>query len=133
MAPDSSEGTYPDDLRYHEEHDWARIEGEQATFGITWYAQDSLGEVVFFDPPEVGETIQKDSSYAEVESVKAVSDVIAPMSGEVVEVNDALQDTPEKVNEDPYGEGWLVKVRLTSPEESEALLGVAEYRKLLDS
>jgi len=133
LAPDSSEGTYPDDLRYHEEHDWARIEGEQATFGITWYAQDSLGEVVFFDPPEVGETIQKDSSYAEVESVKAVSDVIAPMSGEVVEVNDALQDTPEKVNEDPYGEGWLVKVRLTSPEESEALLGVAEYRKLLDS
>jgi glycine cleavage system H protein len=127
------DATYPDDLRYHEEHDWARIEGDQATFGITWYAQDSLGEVVFVDPPEVGQTIQKDSSYAEVESVKAVSDVIAPMSGEVVEVNDALQDTPEKVNEDPYGEGWLVKVRLTSPEESEALLGVEEYRKLLDS
>jgi len=133
LAPGSSEGTYPDDLRYHEEHDWARIEGDQATLGITWYAQDSLGEVVFFDPPEVGQTIQKDSSYAEVESVKAVSDVIAPLSGEVVEVNDALQDTPEKVNEDPYGEGWLVKVRLTSPEESEQLLGVEEYRKLLDS
>ena len=133
MPPGSSEGTYPDDLRYHEEHDWARIEGDQATFGITWYAQDSLGEVVFFDPPEVGTTIQKDLSYAEVESVKAVSDVIAPMSGEVIEVNDALQDTPEKVNDDPYGEGWLVKVRLTSPEESETLLGVQEYRKLLDN
>jgi len=133
LPPGSSEGTYPDDLRYHEEHDWARIEGDQATFGITWYAQDSLGEVVFFDPPEVGTTIQKDLSYAEVESVKAVSDVIAPMSGEVIEVNDALQDTPEKVNDDPYGEGWLVKVRLTSPEESETLLGVQEYRKLLDN
>jgi glycine cleavage system H protein len=133
LATGSSEGTYPDDLRYHEEHDWARIEGEQATLGITWYAQDSLGEVVFFDPPEVGTAIQKDSSYAEVESVKAVSDVIAPLSGEIVEVNDVLQDSPEKVNEDPYGEGWLVKVRLTSPEEAETLLGVEEYRKLLDS
>jgi glycine cleavage system H protein len=129
----NSDATYPDDLRYHEEHDWARIEGDQATLGITWYAQDSLGEVVFVDPPEVGATIQKDSSYAEVESVKAVSDVIAPLSGEILEVNDALQDTPEKINEDPYGEGWLVKVRLTSPEESEALLGAAEYRKLLDN
>ena len=127
------DATYPEDLRYHEEHDWARIEGDHATFGITWYAQDALGEVVFFDPPEVGTTIQKDLSYAEVESVKAVSDVIAPMSGEVVEVNDALEDTPEKVNEDPYGEGWLVKVRLTHPEESETLLGVQEYRKLLDN
>jgi glycine cleavage system H protein len=133
LAPGSSEGTYPDDLRYHEEHDWARIEGDRATLGITWYAQDSLGEVVFFDPPEVGVAVQKDSSYAEVESVKAVSDVIAPLSGEIVEVNDALQDSPEKVNEDPYGEGWLVKVRLTSPEEAETLLGVEEYRKLLDS
>jgi len=128
-----ADATYPDDLRYHEEHDWARIEGDQATFGITWYAQDSLGEVVFFEPPEVGTAIQKDSSYAEVESVKAVSDVIAPMSGEVVEVNDALADTPEKINEDPYGEGWLVKVRLTAPAEAEALLGVEEYRKLLDN
>jgi glycine cleavage system H protein len=127
------DATYPDDLRYHPEHDWARIEGDQATFGITWYAQDSLGEVVFFDPPEVGTTITKDASYAEVESVKAVSDVIAPMSGEIVEVNAALQGFPEKVNEDPYGEGWLVKVRLTSPEESETLLGVEEYRKLLDN
>jgi len=127
-----SEPTYPDDLRYHEEHDWAQIEGDQATLGITWYAQDSLGEVVFFDPPEVGAVIQKDSSYAEVESVKAVSDVIAPLSGEIVEVNDALQDNPEQINEDPYGAGWLVKVKLTSPEEAETLLGVAEYRKMLD-
>jgi glycine cleavage system H protein len=125
--------TYPDDLRYHDEHDWARIEGDQATFGITWYAQDSLGEVVFFESPEVGTVIQKDAPYAEVESVKAVSDVIAPMSGEIVEVNDALQDAPEKINEDPYGEGWLVKVRLTAPAEAEALLGVEEYRKLLDN
>jgi glycine cleavage system H protein len=128
-----ADATYPDDLRYHEEHDWARIEGDQATFGITWYAQDSLGEVVFFDPPEVGTQVQKDSSYAEVESVKAVSDVIAPLSGEIVEVNDALQDSPEKVNEDPYGEGWLVKVRLTATNEVDSLLGVEEYRKLLDS
>lgn len=127
-----SDATYPDDLRYHEEHDWARIEGDQATLGITWYAQDLLGEVVFFDPPEVGSTVTKDESYAEVESVKAVSDVIAPLSGEIVEVNDALQDTPEQINQDPYGEGWLVKVKLTSPEEAEALLGPAEYRKLLD-
>ena len=127
-----ADATYPDDLRYHEEHDWARIEGDQATLGITWYAQDSLGEVVFYDPPEVGATIQKDSAYAEVESVKAVSDVIAPLSGEIVEVNDVLQDSPEKVNEDPYGEGWLVKIRLTSPEEAETLLGAVEYRKMLD-
>ena len=127
-----SDATYPDDLRYHEEHDWARIEGDQATFGITWYAQDSLGEVVFVDPPEVGATIQKDSSYAEVESVKAVSDVIAPLSGEIVEVNDALADTPERINEDPYGEGWLVKVRLTHPDEDLQLLGAAEYRNLLE-
>ncbi|HEX5714027.1 MAG TPA: glycine cleavage system protein GcvH [Solirubrobacterales bacterium] len=128
-----SEATYPDDLRYHDQHDWARVEGDTATLGITWYAQDSLGEVVFYDPPEVGGTIQKDSSYAEVESVKAVSDVIAPLSGEVIEVNDALEDTPEKINEDPYGEGWLVKIRISSPEESEALLGAAEYRKLLEN
>jgi glycine cleavage system H protein len=127
------EAIYPDDLRYHDQHDWARIEGEEATFGITWYAQDSLGEVVFYDPPEVGASVQKDSTYAEVESVKAVSDVVAPLSGEVLEVNDALQDAPERINEDPYGEGWLVKVRLTSPEEAEALLVAEEYRKMLES
>jgi glycine cleavage system H protein len=127
-----ADATYPDDLRYHEQHDWARIEGETATFGITWYAQDSLGEVVFFEPPEVGAAVSKDASYAEVESVKAVSEVVAPLSGEVVEVNAALTDAPEKINQDPYGEGWLVKVRLSSPEEAEALLGAADYRKLLD-
>jgi glycine cleavage system H protein len=128
-----SEDNYPDDLRYHDQHDWARLEGdEHAVFGITWYAQDSLGEVVFYDPPEIGATIQKDSSYAEVESVKAVSDVIAPMSGEIVAVNDALEDTPEQINQDPYGEGWLVKVRLTAPEEAGSLLGADEYRKLLE-
>jgi glycine cleavage system H protein len=125
---------YPDDLLYHDQHDWARLEGDDhAVFGITWYAQDSLGEVVFYDPPEVGAVIHKDSSYAEVESVKAVSDVIAPMSGEIVEVNDALADAPEQINEDPYGEGWLVKVKLTAAAEAEALLGAAEYRKLLEN
>ena len=132
MSPASSEGTYPDDLRYHEEHDWARIEGDQATLGITWYAQDSLGEVVFFDPPEVGATIQKDSSYAEVESVKAVSDVIAPMSGEVIEINDVLADAPEKINEDPYGDGWLVRIKLSDPGEVEQLLDASAYEATLD-
>ena len=128
-----AEASYPDDLRYHPEHDWARVEGETATFGITWYAQDNLGEVVFYDPPEVGATVAKDDPYAEVESVKAVSDVIAPLSGEVIEVNDALADAPERINEDPYGEGWLVKVRLSDPGEVESLLSAADYRKLLDS
>ena len=126
-----AEASYPDELIYHAEHDWARVEGEQATFGITWYAQDSLGEVVFFDPPEVGAAISKDESYAEVESVKAVSDVIAPLSGEVVEVNEALADAPEKINEDPYGEGWLVKVKLSDPSEAEGLLSAADYVALL--
>lgn len=127
-----SEATYPDELLYHPEHDWVRIDGEVATFGITWYAQDSLGEVVFYDPPEVGAAVTKDSSYAEVESVKAVSDVIAPMSGEIVEVNEALADAPERVNEDPYGEGWLVKVRPSEPAEAEGLLSASDYRKLLE-
>ncbi|HEU5141790.1 MAG TPA: glycine cleavage system protein GcvH [Solirubrobacterales bacterium] len=129
-----ADASYPDDLLYHDQHDWARLEGDDhAVFGITWYAQDSLGEVVFYDPPEVGAAVDKDSSYAEVESVKAVSDVIAPMSGEVVEVNDTLADNPEKVNEDPYGDGWLVKVKLTQPSEAEALLDAEEYRKLLEN
>lgn len=128
------DANYPDDLLYHDQHDWARLEGEdEAVFGITWYAQDSLGEVVFYDGPEVGATVQKDSSYAEVESVKAVSDVIAPLSGEIVAVNEDLGDTPEHINGDPYGAGWLVKVKLTSPQEAEALLSAPEYRKLLDS
>jgi glycine cleavage system H protein len=123
--------SYPEDLKYHPEHDWARIEGDVATFGVTWYAQDALGEVVFYDPPEVGATVTKDQTYAEVESVKAVSDVFAPLSGEIVEVNAALADSPEKVNQDPYGEGWMVKVRLSDPSEVDTLLDVGAYRDLL--
>jgi glycine cleavage system H protein len=126
-----AEASYPEDLKYHVEHDWARIDGDQATFGITWYAQDALGEVVFFDPPEVGASVSKDDSYAEVESVKAVSDVFAPLSGEIVEVNEALADNPEKVNQDPYGEGWMVKVRLSDPFELDQLMDVNAYRELL--
>ncbi len=125
-----AEASYPDELLYHAEHDWARIDEAQgeATLGITWYAQDALGEVVFFDPPAVGSTLAKDSSYAEVESVKAVSDVIAPLSGEIVEVNAGLAENPALINEDPYGEGWLVKVRMSDPSEREALLDAASYR-----
>ncbi len=118
---------YPEDLRYHAEHDWARIDGDTATFGITWYAQDTLGEVVFFDPPTVGSTVTKDESYAEIESVKAVSDVVAPLSGEIVEVNTALGDEPGTVNSDPYGEGWMVKVRLSDVSELDTLLDAAAY------
>jgi glycine cleavage system H protein len=129
-----AEANYPDDLHYHDQHDWVRLEGdEHGVFGITWYAQDSLGEVVFYDPPEVGASVQKDSFYTEIESVKAVSDVIAPMSGEIVAVNEALADAPERINEDPYGEGWLIKVKLSSPQEAGALLDAAEYRKLLEN
>jgi glycine cleavage system H protein len=128
-----AEASYPDDLLYHPEHDWARVEGEQATFGITWYAQDSLGEVVFFDPPAVGAAISKDEPYAEVESVKAVSDVIAPLSGEITEVNAAVSETPERINEDPYGDGWLVKVRLSDPSETESLMDAEAYRTTLES
>jgi glycine cleavage system H protein len=124
--------SYPDDLKYHAEHDWARIEGDSATFGITWYAQDALGEVVFFDPPEVGAQVSKDQAYTEVESVKAVSDVIAPLSGEVTEVNDGLGDKPETINEDPYGEGWLVKVKLSDPSEVDSLMDSTEYQATLD-
>jgi glycine cleavage system H protein len=125
--------SYPDELRYHPEHDWARIEGDQATFGVTWYAQDALGEVVFFDPPEVGAQVTKDQAYAEVESVKAVSDVFAPLSGEIVEVNEALADSPERINDDPYGAGWMVKVQLSDPSEADDLLDVSGYRDLLKS
>ena len=126
-----AEASYPDDLKYHSEHDWARIEGDTATLGITWYAQDQLGEVVFFDPPAVGTEISKDSPYAEVESVKAVSDVIAPLSGEIIEVNDALKDSPEQINDDSYGEGWLVKVKLTDPSELDALMDADKYQESL--
>ena len=125
--------TYPPELKYHREHDWARVEGDEATFGITWYAQDALGEVVFYDPPDVGATVSANQSYAEVESVKAVSDVVAPLSGEVVAVNDGLSDAPERINNDPYGEGWLVKVKLSDPSETETLLDVDAYKKLLQS
>jgi glycine cleavage system H protein len=124
--------SYPDDLRYHPEHDWARVEdGDTAVFGITWYAQDQLGELVYFDAPEVGGTLRKDEPYAEVESVKAVSDVIAPLSGEVVEVNPALADSPERINDDPYGEGWLVRVRLSDASEVDALMDSATYQETL--
>lgn len=128
-----AEESYPEDLRYHAEHDWARIEGDEATFGITWYAQDALGEVVFYEPPEVGAEVSKDSAYAEVESVKAVSDVYAPLSGEITAVNEALSESPEQINEDPYGEGWLVKVKLSDPSEADALMDAGAYREMLAS
>ncbi len=124
--------SYPEELRYHPEHDWARVDGEEATFGITWYAQDSLGDVVFFDPPDVGSTVTKDEPYAEVESVKAVSDVIAPLSGEILEVNEAAGSNPELINTDSYGEGWMVKVKLSDSSEVESLLDAAAYRDQLD-
>ena len=126
-----ADASYPSDLRYHEEHDWARIDGDLATFGVTWYAQDQLGEVVFFDPPEVGKTVRAGDPYAEVESVKAVSDVIAPLSGEIVEVNEALSDDPEAINDDPYEKGWMVKVRLSDPSELDGLLDAAAYEASL--
>jgi glycine cleavage system H protein len=128
-----ADANYPEGLLYHPEHDWVRIDvdGEVAAFGITWYAQDSLGEVVFFEPPEVGAQVKQGDSYAEVESVKAVSDVIAPLSGEIVEVNADLVDAPERINDDPYGEGWMVKVRLTDPSERDALLDAAAYQAQL--
>jgi glycine cleavage system H protein len=126
-----ADASYPDDLLYHAEHDWARLDGDVATFGITWYAQDSLGEIVFFDPPQVAATVTAGESYTEVESVKAVSDVVAPMSGEIVEVNDALGDNPEKVNDDPYGEGWLVRVKLSDPSEREGLMDASAYEASL--
>jgi len=125
--------SYPEDLKYHPEHDWARIEGDEATFGITWYAQDALGEVVFYDPPEVGATVSKDQAYTEVESVKAVSDVFAPLSGEITAVNDKLGESPELINSDPYGDGWLVKVKLSDTGELESLLDVGAYKDLLSS
>jgi glycine cleavage system H protein len=126
-----AEASYPEDLLYHEEHDWARIDGDEATFGITWYAQDQLGEVVFFDPPAVGTSVSKDEPYAEVESVKAVSDVFAPLSGEIVAVNEGLGDKPETINDDPYGEGWMVRIKMSDPSETEALLDQAAYTQSL--
>ena len=127
-----AEASYPSDLKYHEEHDWARIDGDIATFGITWYAQDQLGEVVFFDLPEVGKAVRKGDPYAEVESVKAVSDVIAPLSGEIVEVNEALSNGPEAINDDPYEGGWMVRVRLSDPSEVDSLMDAAAYQESLN-
>ncbi len=124
--------SYPTDLRYHREHDWARIEGDTATFGITWYAQDALGEVVFFDGPDSGAAVKLDEPYADIDSTKASSDVYAPLSGEVTEVNDKIEDSPELINEDPYGEGWLVKVKLSDPSEADALMDSAAYEKMLE-
>jgi glycine cleavage system H protein len=123
--------SYPEGLKYHPEHDWAKVDGDTATIGITWYAQDALGEIVHFEPPEQGSSVAKDESYGEVESVKAVSDLVSPLSGEVTEVNQAVLEEPEKINEDPYGEGWLIKVRLSDPSEVDGLLGVAAYKELL--
>ncbi len=127
----AAEETYPSELRYHPEHDWARVEGDTATLGITWYAQDALGEIVHYEAPESGATVTKDESYGEVESVKAVSDVVAPLSGEVLEVNETLEGAPETINEDPYGEGWMVRIRLSDPSELDSLLDVEAYRKLV--
>ena len=124
--------SYPEDLLYHPEHDWARVEGDEAVMGITWHAQDLLGELVHYEPPDVGATIAKDSSYGEVESVKAVSDLVSPLSGEVLEVNAKVVDAPETVNEDPYGAGWLIRIRIGDPAERDQLLSVAEYQKLLE-
>ena len=123
--------TYPDDLKYHKEHDWARIEGDEAVLGITWFAQDTLGELVHYEPPNMGDTIARDSSYGEVESVKAVSDLIAPLSGEVLEVNQKIVDEPETVNADPYGEGWLVRIRLSDASEADSLLDVEAYKQVV--
>ena len=123
--------SYPDGLLYHPEHDWARIDGDEATLGVTWFAQDALGELVHFEPPQEGATVSKDAAYAEVESVKAVSDVIAPLSGEVLEVNSAVAEAPETVNEDPYGDGWLVRVKLSDPGEADSLMDAEAYRRHL--
>jgi len=123
--------SYPDDLKYHKEHDWARIEGDEAVLGITWFAQDALGELVHYEPPNEGDTIAKDSAYGEVESVKAVSDVVSPLSGEVIEVNQKVVEEPETVNADPYGEGWLIRIRLADPSESDSLLDVAAYTQVV--
>jgi glycine cleavage system H protein len=123
--------SYPEELKYHAEHDWARIDGDEAVLGVTWFAQDALGELVHYEPPAEGATIAKDAAYGEVESVKAVSDVIAPLSGEVLEVNAKVVEAPETVNDDPYGEGWLIRIRLSDPAEADALLDVAAYKKVV--
>jgi glycine cleavage system H protein len=127
-----ADASYPDDLLYHPEHDWARVQGDEATFGITWYAQDQLGEVVFFDPPQVGAQVAQNEPYTEVESVKAVSDVFAPLSGEIIAINDSLADKPELINDDPYGDGWLARVKLADPSEAQSLLDATAYEATLE-
>ncbi len=128
----ASSESYPEDLLYHAEHDWARVEGDEAVLGVTWFAQDALGELVHYEPPDVGTNVAKDTSYGEVESVKAVSDLISPLSGEVLEVNQKVLDAPETVNDDPYGEGWLIRIRMSDPGERDRLLDGAGYKKLLE-
>jgi len=128
-----SDESYPDELYYHDQHDWVRVDGDTATFGITWYAQDTLGEVVFYSPPEVGDAVAKDADYGELESTKAVSGLVAPISGEVTAVNDALDGSESTINDDPYGEGWLIKVRISDPSELDSLLDAAAYRELVES
>jgi glycine cleavage system H protein len=128
----AAQESYPEELRYHREHDWARIDGDEAVLGITWYAQDALGELVHYEPPEVGDAVAKDGSYGEVESVKAVSDLIAPLSGEVLEVNQKVVEAPETVNDDPYGDGWLIRIRMSNAGETDNLLDAAAYRRLLE-
>jgi len=128
-----SDESYPDELLYHEAHDWVRVDGDTATFGITWYAQDTLGEVVFYSPPEAGDTVTKDADYGELESTKAVSGLVAPISGEVVEVNESLDGNESTINDDPYGEGWLIKVRMSDPSEVDSLMDAAAYRELVES
>jgi glycine cleavage system H protein len=128
-----SDESYPDELYYHEQHDWVRVEDDTATFGITWYAQDTLGEVVFYSPPEVGDAVTKDADYGELESTKAVSGLVAPLSGEVTAVNDALDGSESTINDDPYGGGWLIKVRMSDPSELDSLLDAAAYRELVES
>lgn len=128
-----ADASYPDDLKYHPEHDWARVDGDEAVFGITWYAQDALGEVVFYEPPAVGSEVVKDQPYTELESVKAVSEIFAPLSGEIVAVNDALGDGPEAINSDPYGDGWLVRVKISDLSELEALMDAPAYQEMLNA
>ena len=128
MAADES---YPDDLKYHSEHDWARVDGDEATLGVTWFAQDALGELVHYEAPDEGAEVAQGASYGEVESVKAVSDLISPLSGTVVAVNAKVVEQPEMVNEDPYGEGWLVRIKLSAPAEVDALMDAGAYKSFV--
>ncbi len=125
--------SYPADLRYTREHEWAKVDGKRARVGITHYAQDQLGDVVFVELPKVGARVRQMQPFGVVESVKAVSDLFAPLSGEVVEVNQELTDHPEQVNQDPYGGGWLIVIAMADPKELDALMGAADYEKFLQT